>query len=133
MVKQMNSMQRVHFRHLLKNCRLYNFVEKFYGQCVNLIFLMLSCFSRVLLFATLWTVAHQVPLPWDSPGQNIEEGGHVLLQRIFPTQGMKPHLLSPAFAGKFFTTGTTMPQLFPLQAICINVILKCFSITWKSN
>ena len=95
MVKQMNSMQRVHFRHLLKNCRLYNFVEKFYGQCVNLIFLMLSCFSRVLLFATLWTVAHQVPLPWDSPGQNIEEGGHVLLQRIFPTQGMKPHLLSP--------------------------------------
>ena len=94
---------------------------------------MPSCFRRVWLFATLWTVAHQAPLPWDFPGKNTEEGGHVLLQGIFPTQGMKPHLLSPAFAGKFFTTSFTIPQLFPLQAICITVILKCFSITWKSN
>ena len=30
--------------------------------------------------------------PWDSPGRNIEEGCHFLLQRIFLTQGLNPHL-----------------------------------------
>ena len=29
---------------------------------------VLSRFSRVQLFVILWMVAHQVPLPWDSPG-----------------------------------------------------------------
>ena len=41
----------------------------------------------VQLFATLWTVAHQTPHPWDSPGKNTEVGCHALLQGIFPTQG----------------------------------------------
>ena len=35
---------------------------------VVLIGYVLSRFSRVQLFVILWTVAHQVPLPWDSPG-----------------------------------------------------------------
>ena len=34
--------------------------------------------SRVWLFATLWTVAHQAP-PWDSPGKNTGAGCHFLL------------------------------------------------------
>ena len=29
---------------------------------------------------------------------------HFLLQGIFPTQGLKPYLTSPALAGIFFTT-----------------------------
>ena len=37
-------------------------------------------FSHVLLFATLWTVAHQVLCPWDSPDKNIEVGCHFLFQ-----------------------------------------------------
>ena len=41
-------------------------------------------FSRVLLFVTLWTVAHQAPL-WDSPGKNTGVGFHDLLQGIFLT------------------------------------------------
>ena len=49
---------------------------------------MLSCFSHVRLFATLWTVALQAPL-----GKNTRVGGHALLQGIFPTQGSNPHLL----------------------------------------
>ena len=70
---------------------------------------MLSHFSRVQLFATLWTVAHQAPLsmgfsrqeycksglscppPGDLPGPGIESTS----------------LLSPAPAGGFFTTSTT--------------------------
>ena len=31
---------------------------------------------------------------WNSPGKNIRVGCHFLLQRIFPTKGLNPHLLS---------------------------------------
>ena len=31
--------------------------------------------------------------PWDFPGKNTGVGCHFLLQRIFPTQGLNPHLL----------------------------------------
>ena len=49
--------------------------------------------SRVQLFATPWTVAHQAPSPWDSPGKNTAVDCHFLLQGIFPTQGSNLHLL----------------------------------------
>ena len=49
--------------------------------------------SRVLLFATLWTVACQALLSWDSPGKNTRVGSHSLLQGIFPTQGLNLCLL----------------------------------------
>ena len=42
---------------------------------------MLSCFSCVQLFAALWTVACQAPLPLDSPSKNIGVGCHA---RLFP-------------------------------------------------
>ena len=55
--------------------------------------------------------------PWDSPGKNTEVGCKALLQGIFPTQGSNPGLLhyrtepvslmSPALAGRFFTTSIT--------------------------
>ena len=31
--------------------------------------------------------------PWNVPGKNTGVGGHALLQRIFPTQGLNPGLL----------------------------------------
>ena len=66
---------------------------------------MLSRFSHVLLFATLWTVARQAPLPMDSPGKNTGVGCHALLQGIFPTQGLNLHSLTfPTLAGGFLTT-----------------------------
>ena len=43
--------------------------------------------------ATLWTVARQVPCPWDSPGKDTGVGCHALLQGIFLTQGLNPRLL----------------------------------------
>ena len=54
---------------------------------------MLSHFSCVRLFVTLWTMALQAPLPWDSPGKNTGVGCHALLQVIFPTRGSNPHPL----------------------------------------
>ena len=53
---------------------------------------MLSWFSRVQLFATPWTVAHQV-CPWNPPGKNTGMGDHAFLQEIFLTQASNPHLL----------------------------------------
>ena len=41
--------------------------------------------------------------PWDSPSKNPEVGCHVLLQGIFPTQGLKLHLVQLLHGG-FFTT-----------------------------
>ena len=70
--------------------------------CVCVCALVLSSFSRVQLFATLWTVAHQAPLsmgfsrkeywselPFPPPGD-------------LPDPGIEP--TSPALAGGFYTT-----------------------------
>ena len=48
-----------------------------------------SCFSRVQLFATLWTVL----CAWDSPGKNTGVGCYFLLQGIFSIAGLNPRLL----------------------------------------
>jgi len=50
---------------------------------------------------TLWAVAL---CPWNFPGKKNGLGCHFLLQGICLMQGSKPGLLSPALAGKFFTT-----------------------------
>ena len=69
---------------------------------------MLSLFSRLWLFATLWTIAPLMLFcPWDSPGKNTGVDCHALLQGIFLTQGSNPHLMSPALAGRFYTTRAT--------------------------
>ena len=54
---------------------------------------VLSRFSHVRLFATLWTVACQVPLSIRFSGKNTGLGCHSLLQGIFLTQGSNLHLL----------------------------------------
>ena len=42
--------------------------------------------------------------PWNFPGRNTGLGCHFLLQGIFLTQGVNPHLLQVScIAGKFFT------------------------------
>ena len=46
-----------------------------------------------LTHMTPWTVAHQDPCPWNSPGKNTGVGCHSLLQGIFPTQGSNLDLL----------------------------------------
>ena len=49
--------------------------------------------SRVLLFATPWTVACTRLLhPWDFLGKTTGVGCHFLLQGIFLTQGSNPGL-----------------------------------------
>ena len=43
--------------------------------------------------AAAWTVAHQAPCPWDSPGKNTGVGCHLLLQGIFLIQFVNLDLL----------------------------------------
>ena len=50
---------------------------------------------HVQFFATLWTVAHQVLLPWDFPGKNTRMGCHFVLQWNFLTQRSNQCLLWP--------------------------------------
>ena len=54
---------------------------------------VLSCFSRVRLFATLWAIARQAPLSEGFSRQGSGVGCHTLLQRIFLTQGLNLGLL----------------------------------------
>ena len=54
---------------------------------------MLSCFSRVQLSATIWTVALQAPQSMGLSRQNIAVDHHALLQGSFLTQGSNPCLL----------------------------------------
>ena len=73
---------------------------------------MLSCFSRVQLFATLWTVALQAPLPMGFSRQGYWSELLHPPPGIFPTQGSNAvSLMSPVLAGGFFTTSTTQEAL----------------------
>ena len=70
---------------------------------------VLSRFSRIQLFATLWTMlSMEFATRLLCPGKNTGLGCHALLQGIFPTQGSNPRsLTSPALAGRLFTTSAT--------------------------
>ena len=68
---------------------------------------MLSRFSHVWLFATLWTVAHKTPL---SMGFSRKEcsGLPCTPPENLPNPGIEPaSLMSPALSGRFFTAGAT--------------------------
>ena len=68
----------------------------------NLPLLHAQALSRVRLFATPWTLAHQVPLPMAFPRQGYWRGLPCPSPRDFSTPGMEP--TSPALAGRFFTS-----------------------------
>ena len=69
---------------------------------------MLSHFSCVQLFVALWTIVHQAPLSMVFSKQEYWSG------LPFPPPGDLPHpgiepatVMSPASAGRFFTTSAT--------------------------
>ena len=67
----------------------------------------LSCFSRVRLFATLWTIAYQAPLSTGFSRQEYLGGCCPLLQGL-PDLAIEPvSLKSPVLAGGFFTSSAT--------------------------
>ena len=69
---------------------------------------MLSRFSHVQLFATLWTAARQAPLSLEFSRQEYWRGLLCPLPGDLPDPGIEPESLrSPALAGGFFITSAT--------------------------
>ena len=76
---------------------------------------MLSLFSHVRLFVTLWTVGHQAPLSMGFSRQVYQSGLPYPPPGDLPDPGIKPmSRMSPAFAGGFFTTSIAWESQFPL-------------------
>ena len=68
---------------------------------------MLTHFSWVQLFATIWTITRQAPLSMGFSKQGYYSGLPCPPPRDLPDPGIKPmSLTSPALAGGFFTTIT---------------------------
>ena len=64
--------------------------------------------SHVQLLATPWTIAHQAPLSMRFSRHEYWNGLTFLLQGIFPDPGIEPaSIMSPALAGRFFTTSAS--------------------------
>ena len=73
--------------------------------------------SVVFDFAASWTVARQVHLSMEFSGQEYWNGLSFPTPRDFPDPGTEPVLVSPALAGKFFTTSTTWEAQYTLYYI----------------
>ena len=66
---------------------------------------MLNHFSRVQLFVTLWTIAHQAPPSMGFSRQEYWSGLPCSPPGDLPDPGIEPEsLVSPALAGRFFIT-----------------------------
>ena len=96
---------------------------------------MLSRFSHVWLFETLWTIALQAPLEgrrsaWDSPGKNNWSGlpgpppGGSSQPRVEPTS-----LMSSSLAGGFFTTEPPGKQVTEIKG---SVLQDCLLLRSQS-
>ena len=66
--------------------------------------------------------------PWDFPGKNTRVGCHFLLQGIFPTQGLNPHLLLGRWVFFFFFFLTTEPPGKPCQNALISTRTQDLSV-----
>ena len=77
---------------------------------------MLSCFSHVWLFATLWTVDRQAPLSMGFSRQEYWSGLPCPPPGDLPDPGIEPtSLISPALAGGCFSTSATWEAYIRLQ------------------
>ena len=82
---------------------------------------MLSHFSRVQLFAALWTTDCQAPLSMGFSRQEYWSGLPCPPPGILPDPGIEPaSLMSPALAGMFFTTSTVWEAPFYIQC-CVSI------------
>ena len=101
----------------IKNKVLYSrkhFLKEGFGTfffCKGLC--MLSHFSHIQLFVTLWTVARQAPLPMGFSRQEYWSGLPFLSPGDVPHPGIKPEsLTSPALVGRFLTTSAAWEALY---------------------
>ena len=86
---------------------------------------VLSHFSHVQLFATLWAVACQAPLSMGLSRKEHWSGLPCPPPEDLPEPEIKPaSLMSPALAGRFFTTSTSW---FNSKRFSLSVILQIYA------
>ena len=79
---------------------------------------MLSCFSGVQLFATLWTIACPAPLSMGFSREEYQSRLPCPPLEDLPNPRIKPEsLMFPALAGRFFTTSATW-ETPKIQILC---------------
>ena len=88
---------------------------------------MLTCFSRVQLFLTQWTVAHSEPLSSGFSRQKYWTGLPCPPPGDLPNLGIKPtSLTSPALAGGLSTTSATWEAYAP--CVCAKLLQLCLTL-----
>ena len=87
------------------------------------IVLVLSCFSRVQLSVTPWTVAQQAPLSMGLSRQEYWSGLPFPPAGNLPNPGIKPAFISHALARGFFTSE-------PPYLCCIPSLSRVFATPW---
>ena len=92
-------------------------------------------FSPVWLFATPWTVAHQVHLSMGFSRQEYWSGLPCPSPSYLPNPGVKSmSLMSPALAGGFFTTSATWEALLSHNAGRTRCQFCFFTaVSWPKN
>ena len=81
-----------------------------------LVVCMLRCFSRVQLFATLWTVPRQAPLSMEFLRLEYWRGLPCPRPSDLPDAGIEPRSLTyPVLADGFFTTSATWEALLCIR------------------
>ena len=94
------------FRHLT-GFHVLSFLKARVGLQICLDSCMLSCFSRVWLFVTLWAIACQAPLSMEFSREEYWSGLQFPTPGHISDPGIKPiYPASPALAGRFFITST---------------------------
>ena len=93
---------------------------------------MLNLFSCVWLCVTLWTIAPQVPLSMEFSWQEYWSGLPWSPPGDLPHPGIEPmSLMSPALAGRFFTTSTTWGA--PDQITTSLIMSSFLQIIWSKE
>ena len=88
--------------HLFWKVHGHYLFRSYLSACLFIFLTMLSRFSRVQLFATLWTATHQALLSMGFPKQEKWSGVPFPSLTDLPDPGIEP--TSPELAGGFFTT-----------------------------
>ena len=95
---------------------------------------MLSRFSHVCLFATLWSVDRQAPLSIGFSRQEYWSGLPCHSPGNLPSQGIEPaSLMSPALAGRFFTTSATWEAPFKPWAVLSHSVVSDSATPWEGH
>ena len=98
--------------------------RSFTGGCA-----VLNDFSRVWLLATTWPVARKAPLSMGFPRQEYWGGLPFPPLGNLPNPGIKP--VSPALAGRFFTTEPPEKPFTGRSSIILDSVLRESKVIWS--